>query len=653
MTEDAELLRDYAERGSEAAFADLVRRRLGLVYSVALRQTGGDIHLAEDVAQKVFTQMARKAGPLSRHPAVSAWLYRTTQFEAINLVRGERRRRRREQEAQIMETLTRTLPHGADDAALRAALDEAMGELNDRERAMVMLRFFEERPFAEIGRRLRVTEDAARMRTERVLEKMRTLLARRGITSTAAALSGVLANQAGAAMPAGLAASVTGAALAGASSTTSLGAATLLMSMTKFQIAVAASVVANVLLLGVLSYRAPEMIRQAEAADRLARGPVPGTERASAVLPGAASGSGLNLSAGEWQTLTSGDPKQLLARLTSAGVPADLARKATALEIFSRFIGRYREVYAMDDPMPGFWTGDPVLPLYLNGEPRFLAIDRFWREVTQAVEDALGPGALFETMIESEKNAAREQFGDLAPERMSQLIKAGWNFTAAQAEAQARANLGQATLQDQAVLAERAREQQARVEAILTPEERERNDLRNSGTAAVVRNGLVMLNPTEEEFRAAYAVRKAYEAEKGPEPAANATAARNAWNLELNNRVAAVLSPERAEEFRLKNLNTPEATQLARLVTRLELPFDNVERVMKIQQVTQQQAGGIRVDRTLTPAVKTQQLEALAGQATADITAALGGDPRVLEVFKLNGGTWLSTVPRLGTAATQ
>ncbi|MDO8542359.1 MAG: hypothetical protein Q7S40_18120 [Opitutaceae bacterium] len=46
---DAELLRRFAREQLEAAFAEVVRRHVGLVYSVALRQVGGDSHLAEDV----------------------------------------------------------------------------------------------------------------------------------------------------------------------------------------------------------------------------------------------------------------------------------------------------------------------------------------------------------------------------------------------------------------------------------------------------------------------------------------------------------------------------------------------------------------------------------------------------------------------------
>src|SRR5688572_17734070 len=62
MTEsDSTLLRQYVTEGSEAAFAELVRRHIDLVHSAALRQVGGDLHRAQDVTQAVFCELVRKA----------------------------------------------------------------------------------------------------------------------------------------------------------------------------------------------------------------------------------------------------------------------------------------------------------------------------------------------------------------------------------------------------------------------------------------------------------------------------------------------------------------------------------------------------------------------------------------------------------------
>src|SRR5512138_2993082 len=105
MTEDAELLRQYAAEQSEAAFAELTRRHVDLVYSAALRVVQGDVLSAQDVTQQVFTEVGRQAKRLVRHPALVGWLYTTTRLMALRLNRTEHRRKAREQEANAMDQL--------------------------------------------------------------------------------------------------------------------------------------------------------------------------------------------------------------------------------------------------------------------------------------------------------------------------------------------------------------------------------------------------------------------------------------------------------------------------------------------------------------------------------------------------------------------
>ena len=183
-----------------------MRRHLDLVYSAALRQVGGDAHRAQDVAQVVFVALARKAPALTRHPVLAGWLYTATQHAAAKAVRTEERRRRREEEAHAMGEILNG-DYAAEEtpwAEVRPVLDAAMRELDERDREAVLLRFFAMRPFAEIGAALRVGEDAARMRVERALEKLRVRLKRHGVTSTATALAVLLETQAVSAAPVGM-----------------------------------------------------------------------------------------------------------------------------------------------------------------------------------------------------------------------------------------------------------------------------------------------------------------------------------------------------------------------------------------------------------------------------------------------------------------
>ncbi len=209
--DDWQLLQDYAQRGSEAAFRALVERHLGFVQAAARRQVN-DSQRAEDVTQAVFILLARKARSFRRDVVLPGWLFRTTRFVAARAARSEQRRQRREQEAFEMQQL-----HSSETArpALSPLLDEALARLGERDRNAVLLRFAQDQSLREVGAQLGVSEDAAKKRVSRALEKLRAFFARRGFTLSVAVLAGGLAPHLAPAAPAELAARVAAKALAG------------------------------------------------------------------------------------------------------------------------------------------------------------------------------------------------------------------------------------------------------------------------------------------------------------------------------------------------------------------------------------------------------------------------------------------------------
>lgn len=227
MTDDAELLRCYVQDRSDSAFTELVTRQVNFVYACALRRVGGDAHLAKDVTQQVFVALARSAAELVERPVLTGWLYTTTRHVAAQVVRTERRRQSREQEVQTMNELTATPTHDAEWRQLRPVIDSALDDLRDDDREAVLLRFFENKSFAEVGARLQLTENTARMRVERALGRLHTGLVQRGVTSTTTALGLALTAHAAVTAPAGLAASAAGAALGGATAGSLIGAGKL------------------------------------------------------------------------------------------------------------------------------------------------------------------------------------------------------------------------------------------------------------------------------------------------------------------------------------------------------------------------------------------------------------------------------------------
>ena len=188
MNDDPALLRRYAQDGAEDAFSELVSRHLGLVYHAALRQLGGDTRRAEEAAQAVFIDLARKASKLSRRPSLAGWLHTSTRFVATNLKRTEHRRQVREQEAFAMNEALSPDRSDADWQRLRPVIDDALHELGERDREAVLLRYFEGMNFAAVGAKLSLSEDAARVRVERALEKVRRASGARAVVTAASGL---------------------------------------------------------------------------------------------------------------------------------------------------------------------------------------------------------------------------------------------------------------------------------------------------------------------------------------------------------------------------------------------------------------------------------------------------------------------------------
>ena len=217
---DMDLARQYATGNSEPAFAELVRRHINLVYSVALRCVG-NAEDAQDVTQAVFIILAQKAAGLRERTVLTGWLYETARFTALRFLRTKSRRHFREQEAFMQST-----PDEPDNDGvwqrLAPLLEDAMARLNEKDRALLALRFFENKSGAETAALLGMNEWAARKRVDRALEKLRAFFSKRGAVFSATVIAGAISANSVHAAPAGLATTISVAAVTkGAAASTS------------------------------------------------------------------------------------------------------------------------------------------------------------------------------------------------------------------------------------------------------------------------------------------------------------------------------------------------------------------------------------------------------------------------------------------------
>ncbi len=208
---DRELLRGYAENGSESCFEAVVERHLDLVFATSLRGLN-DTGAAQEITQNVFVTLARKAAWLTGETSLAGWLHKAALLEVRRWWRGELRRQKREQTAVGLGTIMKD-----EDSLLKALageLDEGLLELREPDRQALMLRYFEGRSHREIGALLGAREDAVRKRIDGALARLTRFFRRRGYAVPAVATTAAALGAAAKAAPAGLAVAAAHSALA-------------------------------------------------------------------------------------------------------------------------------------------------------------------------------------------------------------------------------------------------------------------------------------------------------------------------------------------------------------------------------------------------------------------------------------------------------
>jgi RNA polymerase sigma factor (sigma-70 family) len=206
---DTTLLGRYASSRDAQAFAELVKRYSGLVFSTARRITGND-HDAEDVAQQCFLELARHAGKFSG--PVVGWLYRVACTRSLNARRD--RATRNTYEAKVDPRRSET-PAESEWAELEPLIDQAIASLPDDQHLALILHYFQQKSQAQIASDCGVDQSTISRRLTQAIESLRSTLKKAGVVVTAAALPTLMLAHPTQAAPPALAVALTKVGLAG------------------------------------------------------------------------------------------------------------------------------------------------------------------------------------------------------------------------------------------------------------------------------------------------------------------------------------------------------------------------------------------------------------------------------------------------------
>ena len=334
-----------------------------------------------------------------------------------------------------------------------------------------------------------------------------------------------------------------------------------------------------------------------------------------------------------WSLLrTNDDLPTMIARLRAAGFPPSVIRSIVAAEIGDRFVARRKELTAAQSVNP-YWKGQ----IFSSYDPKMTAALRALnREQSDLVKQLLGPDASPASDLMHAVMAGR--FGNLPPEKIDQLQSILTDYGEMRSQIYSTTN-GVMLPEDRTKLALLDKEQHVDLSALLTPQELEEYNLRNSSTASQLRSQLALFNPTEDEFRAIFKIQQTLDDQFGS--TMTMTMEQRRQYMEAQKQILpqfqAVLAPDRFAAF--QQAVDPAYQQINRLVARLDLPPETSTQVVALQKDIQQRAMSAQMARDATPDQRAAQLIVLNQEATAKLTQALGA--RGFEAYKANGGYWL------------
>ena len=189
-------------QGDMRAYDGIVRRYAPLIHARCQRALGSSD--ADDATQAVFLVLARKGDQAAASPVLAAWLYRVAELVIANAMRDRRRRQHAERNLPPPTMTAEAEPAEETMASIRPQLDACLADLPARERETVLLHHLAGHSLAEVATLTGSPVSTVKYRLSRGLERLRALLAKRGVTVSALALLACLQAEARAEVPAEL-----------------------------------------------------------------------------------------------------------------------------------------------------------------------------------------------------------------------------------------------------------------------------------------------------------------------------------------------------------------------------------------------------------------------------------------------------------------
>lgn len=161
-----------AAQQDPAMFRPLYNRYYEPIFRFLFQRTA-DEALSADLCSQVFLKaMQRLSGYEFKGVPFSAWLYRIAMNETAQHYRRNKRRRVVSMEEADLGNMMDEMEEGMDEKE-KWDLVQALDDLKEQDLQLVEMRFFEQRPFKEIAHIMGMTEGNAKVRTYRILDRLK------------------------------------------------------------------------------------------------------------------------------------------------------------------------------------------------------------------------------------------------------------------------------------------------------------------------------------------------------------------------------------------------------------------------------------------------------------------------------------------------